>query len=72
MSDLILNHVVNNQIKATFDLHIVKISFCGMLGSNHLKVQETQIAEFANSVDLDEVAHYEPPHLDLHCLPSSL
>ena len=32
----------------------------------------TKIAEFANSVDLDEVAHYEPPHLDLHCLPSSL
>ena len=27
---------------------------------------ETKIAEFANSVDLDEVAH-----LDLHCLPSS-
>ena len=22
----------------------------------------------ANSVDLDEVAHYEPPHQDLHCL----
>ena len=21
-----------------------------------------------NSVDLDEVAHYEPPHLDLCCL----
>ena len=21
-----------------------------------------------NSIDLDEVAHYEPPHLDLHCL----
>ena len=31
-----------------------------------------EIAEFANSVDLDEVAHNEPPHLDLHCLPSSL
>ena len=31
-----------------------------------------KIAEFANSVDPDEVAHYEPPHLDLHCLPSSL
>ena len=31
-----------------------------------------KIAEFANSVDLDEVAHDEPPHLDLHCLPSSL
>ena len=33
---------------------------------------ETKIAEFANSVDLDEVAHYEPPHVDLHCLPSCL
>ena len=32
----------------------------------------TKIAEFANSVDLDEVAHNEPPHLDVHCLPSSL
>ena len=30
------------------------------------------MVEFANSVDLDEVAHYEPPHLDLHCLPSTL
>ena len=29
-------------------------------------------AEFANSVDLYEVAHYEPPHLDLHCLPASI
>ena len=28
--------------------------------------------EFANSVDLDEMAHNEPPHLDLRCLPSSL
>ena len=31
-----------------------------------------KIAEFANSVGLDEVAHNEPPHQDLHCLPSSL
>ena len=29
-------------------------------------------SEFANSVDHDEVAHDEPPHLDLYCLPSSL
>ena len=36
------------------------------------QVPETKIAEFANSVDLDEVAHDEPPHLDLHCLTSSL
>ena len=33
---------------------------------------ETKIAEFVNSVDLDEVAHHEPPHLELHFLPSSL
>ena len=31
-----------------------------------------EIAEFANSADLDEVALNEPPHQDLHCLPSSL
>ena len=30
------------------------------------------MAEFANSVDLDGVALHELPHLDLHCLPSSL
>ena len=34
--------------------------------------RDANIAEFANSVDLDEVAHNEPLHLDLHCLPSSL
>ena len=37
-----------------------------------LQLPEMKIAEFANSVDLDEVAHNEPPHLDLRCLPSSL
>ena len=26
----------------------------------------------ANSVDLDEVAHYEPPHQDLRCLKIQL
>ena len=31
-----------------------------------------KIAEFANSVDPDEVAHYEPSHQDLYGLPSSL
>ena len=29
-------------------------------------------AEFAKSVDPDEVTHNEPPYLDLHWLPSSL
>ena len=36
------------------------------------KTPEAKIAEFANSVDLDEVAHDEPPQQDLHCLPTSL
>ena len=26
----------------------------------------------ANSVDLDEMAHYEPPHQDLHCFQIQL
>ena len=37
-----------------------------------LSVLEVQIAEFASSVDLDEMAHNEPCHLDIHCLPCSL
>ena len=30
------------------------------------------VVEFANSLDPNELAHNEPPHLDLYCLPSSL
>ena len=37
-----------------------------------LKIPETKIADLANSLNLCEVAHNEPPHLDLHCLSSSL
>ena len=37
-----------------------------------LQVPETNIAEFADSVDPDEVVHNEPSHLDLHCLHCSL
>ena len=36
-----------------------------------LEEPEIKIVEFANSVDPDEVAHIEPPHLGLHCLPYS-
>ena len=36
-----------------------------------LQVPETKIAESANTVELDEVAHNEPPHLDLQYLLSS-
>ena len=35
-----------------------------------LYVPESKMAEFANSVDLDQVAHNEQPHQDLHCLSS--
>ena len=37
-----------------------------------LKSPKWKIVEFENSVDPDEVAHYEPPHQDLHCLSCSL
>ena len=40
--------------------------------SGQCTVPETKIAELANSVDLDEVAHNEPPHLELYCLGSNL
>ena len=37
-----------------------------------LKAPEMKIVEFANSVESDEAAQNELPHLDLHCLPSDL
>ena len=43
----------------------------GRLFPSVIGVSETKIAEFANSVYLDGVAYNEPPHLELHCLPSS-
>ena len=39
------------------------------------KAPNTTLAEFANTVNPDEMAHnelYEQSHLDLQCLPSSL
>ena len=33
-------------------------------------LDHVEMALYANSVDPDEVAHHEPPHLYLHCLPS--
>ena len=33
---------------------------------------EMKMFQFAKSLDSDEVAHNEPPHLDLLCSPSSL
>ena len=34
------------------------------------KTSKLKIVEFANSIGLDEAAHTEQPHLDLHYLPS--
>ena len=31
-----------------------------------------KIAEFADSIDQDEVAHNELPHLELFCLPTTV
>ena len=42
------------------------------LDSKILLYLREKIAEFANSADLDEVAHHEPPHLELQYLPPSL
>ena len=35
-------------------------------------VPEKEIVEYSNSVDPDQAAHYELPHLDLSCFPSGL
>ena len=37
-----------------------------------LKAPKIKIVELANSADPDEVANNELPHLNLHCLPSSV
>ena len=46
------------------------LKFSKGVNLNSFLQPETKIAEFTNRVDLDEVAHIEPPHLDQHCLPS--
>ena len=43
-------------------LYLFQLGFDNILRARNEKV------EFANSVDPDEVAHNEPPHLNLHCL----
>ena len=49
--------------------HVVQTQKC--YGQITVNAPEMKIVEFANSIDPDEVAHYEPPHLDLHCLSGS-
>ena len=50
---------------------MIRIEGFGVL--NPKSAEKIKNFEFANSSDLNEVAlRKEPPHLDLHCLPSSL
>ena len=66
---VILNLLCDLQSLHTMSMYLFDSWLLGFLS---LSLPVTKIAEFANSVNLDEVAHNEPPHLDLHCLPSSL
>ena len=47
--------------------HLLQFSF----GFLRVKAAKIKRAEFANSIDLDEVAHIDSPHMNLHCVPSS-
>ena len=47
-----------------YSFHVVRIVLS-------LKAPNTTKAEFADTVDPDDMAHNEQSHLDLQCLPSS-
>ena len=49
----------------------IKEKITYLFGFNSLSTRDEN-SLIATSVDLDEVAHNEPPRLDLHCLPTSL
>ena len=51
---------------------LAKMLLLGQIYVLTLQVPEKKMAEFADSEDLDVMAHNEPPHIDLHYLPSSL
>ena len=47
-------------------------SAAAVFGALRVKAPKMKIVEFANSIDPDEAAHNELPHLDLHFLSSIL
>ena len=55
-----------------FFFNFVDVNLSSAFWRLPLAVPETKLAEYANSVDLDEGAHNKPPHIQLHYLPSSL
>ena len=60
-------------LKVTCTLSLFSFFSSTFLNRNKIFLApKTKLAKFANSIDPDEVAHNEPPHLGLHCLPFSL
>ena len=68
-------HVHAKQYKHNEDrrrVYAATVPYCWLSHSGNAVTRigiHTQL-NLQNSIDLDEVAHNEPPHLDLHCLPS--
>ena len=62
----ILNHI------KLLILHLEQMENSFKVSQQTEKEPETKIAELVYIVDLDEVGQNEPPHLDLHCVPSSI
>ena len=58
-----LNYLFNYQ-EADHKIFVCKCS--KMLSASYIILRIQRLG--ANNVDLDEVAHYEPPHQDLRCL----
>ena len=61
------------QMKQPTLLQVLSFLICGGSTAKNkeltIKAPKIKIVEFANSIDPDEVAHHEPSHLDLPCLP---
>ena len=67
MKSIVQNHISMTKYGVAFyGLHGGTLLFFTLI------LPKMKTIEFADSVDPGEVAHHEPPHLDLRCLPSSL
>ena len=68
----------NNKNKKSVKFQGDMLNFCDFIQvfvfttNHHLKDEKIKIVEVVDSVEPDEVAHHEPPHLDLHCMSSTL
>ena len=55
--------------RANSCIHELQFTLLGPITCLTLLVPETKIADFANSINPDEIEHNQPPHLDPHCFP---